>query len=122
MEELKMNELNVKVGDKVLLTYSAYCEQRQKIVKVINVTPTGRIKVEGVNIQFDKYGRRMGKRDFSSDFYQISFVTEKQIAEILENQKRNSIINKAVRLCQKVNGKNLTYEQALKLISIFENA
>ena len=121
MEELKMNELNVKVGDKVLLTYSAYCEQRQKIVKVINVTPTGRIKVEGVNIQFDKYGRRMGKRDFSSEFYQISFVTEEQIAEILENQKRNSIINKAVRLCQKVNEKNLTYEQALKLIGIFEN-
>ena len=93
-----MNELNVKVGDKVLLTYSAYCEQRQRIVKVINVTPTGRIKVEGVNIQFDKYGRRMGKRDFSSDFYRISFVTEKQIAEILENQKRNSTINKAAAL------------------------
>ena len=121
MEIWKMNELNVKVGDKVLLTYSAYCKQYRKIVEVINVTPTGRIKVEGVNIQFDKYGRRMGKRDFSSEFYQISFVTEEQIAEILENQKRNSIINKAVRLCQKVNEKNLTYEQALKLIGIFEN-
>lgn len=117
-----MNELNVKVGDKVLLKYSAYCEQHQKIVEVINVTPTGRIKVRGVNVQFDKYGRRMGKRDFSSEFYQISFVTEEQIAEILENQKRNSTINKAVRLCQNVNGKNLTYEQALKLIGIFESA
>lgn len=116
-----MNELNVKVGDKVLLTYSAYCKQYRKIVEVINVTPTGRINIDGINVQFDKYGRRMGKRDFSSEFYQISFVTEEQIAEILKNQKRNSIINKAVRLCQKVNEKNLTYEQALKLIGIFEN-
>lgn len=121
MEVWKMNELNVKVGDKVLLTYSAYCKQYREIVEVINVTPTGRINIDGINVQFDKYGRRMGKRDFSSEFYQISFVTEEQIAEILENQKRNSIINKAVRLCQKVNEKNLTYEQALKLIGIFEN-
>lgn len=116
-----MSELNVKVGDKVLLTYSAYCEQYQKIVNVINVTPTGRIKVDGINVQFDKYGRRMGKRDFSSEFYQISFVTEEQIAEIEKNQKRHSTIGKAVRLCQKVNEKSLTYEQALKLIDIFEN-
>lgn len=116
-----MNELNVKVGDKVLLTYSSYCKQHQRIVEVINVTPTGRIKVDGINVQFDKYGRRMGKRDFSSEFYQISFVTEKQIVEILENQKRNSTINRAVRLCQMANEKSFTYEQALKIICIFEN-
>ena len=116
-----MNELNVKVGDKVLLTYSAYCKQHQKIVNVINVTPTGRIKVDGINAQFDKYGRRMGKMDFSSEFYQISFVTVEQIAEILENQKRNSTINKAIRLCQMANEKSFTYEQALKIICIFEN-
>ena len=40
-------------------------------------------QIPGINVQFDKYGRRMGKRDFSSEFYQISFVTEEQIAEIL---------------------------------------
>ena len=114
-----MNELNVKVGDKVLLTYSVYCKQYQKIVEVINVTSTGRIKVDGINVPFDKFGRRMGKRDFSSDFYQITFVTEEQIAEIVEKQKRDSTINKAVGLCLKVKEKNLTYEQALRIISVF---
>lgn len=115
-----MCELNVKVGDKVLLTYSAYCKQYQKIVEVTKVTPTGRIKVNGLNVQFDKYGRKMGNNSFGSEFYQISFVTEEQIIEIEENQKKDSIINKAVRLCQKVNDKSLTYEKALEIINIFE--
>lgn len=107
-----MSELNVKVGDKVLLTYSAYCKQYQKIVEVTKVTPTGRIKVEGLNVQFDKYGREMGSSGFCSEFYKISFVTEEQIIEIEENQKKKSIINKAVRLCQKVNERSFTYIQA----------
>lgn len=115
-----MNELNVKIGDKVLLRYSAYCKQYEKIVEVVKVTPTGRIKVSGLDVQFDKYGQKMGNRSFCSEFYQISSVTEEQIIEIEENQKKNSIINKAYRLCQKVNEKSLTYEQALKIIDIFD--
>ena len=115
-----MNELNVKVGDKVLLTYSAYCKQHQKIVEVTKVTPTGRIKVNGLNVQFDKYGQKMGSHGFCSEFYQISFVTEEQISEFREKQRRNSIINKAVKLCQQVNEKSLTYDQALEIISILE--
>lgn len=114
-----MNELNVKVGDKVLLRYSAYCKQYEKIVEVVKVTPTGRIKVSGVNVQFDKYGQRMG-RDFCSEFYEISFVTEEQIIEFMERQRKSSIINKAVKMCQKVNEKGLTYEQALKIINVFD--
>lgn len=115
-----MNELNVKVGDKVLLTYFAYCKQHQKIVEVTKITPTGRIKVNGLNVQFDKYGQKIGSNGFCSEFYQISFVTEEQISEFREKQRRNSIINKAVKLCQQANEKNLTYDQALEIISILE--
>ncbi len=38
---MAMDELNVKVGDKVLLKYSTYCKQYEKIVEVVKVTPTG---------------------------------------------------------------------------------
>lgn len=115
-----MNELNVKVGDKVLLRYSAYCKQYEKIVEVIKVTPTGRIKVSGLNVQFNKYGQRMRNRGFCSEFYEISSITEEQIIEFMERQRKNSIINKAVKICQKASEKSLTYEQALKIISVFD--
>lgn len=115
-----MNELNVRVGDKVLLRYSSYCRQYEKIVEVVKVTPTGRIKVNGVDVQFNKYGQRIGKRDSYSGFYEISPATEEEIIEFKEKQRKNSIINKAVGLCQKVNKDNLTYEQALEIIEVFE--
>jgi len=120
MEENCMNELNVKVGDKVLLKYSAYYKQYEKIVEVVKVTPTRRIKVGGLGVQFNKYGQRMGDRGFCSGFYEISSVTEEQIIEFMERQRKSSIINKAVKMCQKVSEKNLTYEQALKIISVFD--
>jgi len=120
MEEMTMSELNVKVGDKVLLKYSVYCKQYEKIVEVVKVTPTGRIKVGGLDVQFDKYGQKMGNRGFCSEFYQISSVTEEQIIEFTERQRKSSIINKAVKMCQKVSEKSLTYEQALKIISVFD--
>lgn len=115
-----MNELNVKAGDKVLLRYSAYCKQYEKIVEVVKVTPTGRIKVSGLDVQFDKYGQKMGNRGFCSEFYQISSVSEEQIIEIVERQRKSAIVNKAVKMCQKVSEKSLTYEQAIKIISIFD--
>lgn len=117
-----MNELNVKVGDKVLLRrYYAYCNQDEEIVDVVKVTPTGRIKVSGLNVQFDKYGQKMGTEAFCSEFYQISSITKEQIIEFMERQRKNSIINKAVKICQKVSEKSLTYEQALKIISVFDD-
>lgn len=115
-----MSELNVKVGDKVLLKYSGYYKTYEKIVEVVKVTPTGRIKVSGLDIQFDKYGQKMGNRSFCSEFYQISSVTEEQIVEFMERQRKSSIINKAYSLCQKVNKNSLTYEQALEIIGIFQ--
>lgn len=116
-----MNELNVKVGDKVLLKYSAYCKQYEKIVEVIKITQTGRIKVSGLDVQFDKYGQKMGNKSFCSEFYQISSITEEQIIEFTERQRKNLIISKAVKMCQKVSEKSLTYEQALKIISFFDD-
>lgn len=115
-----MNELNVKVGDKVLLRYSAYCKQYEKIVEVVKVTPTGRIKVGGLNVQFNKYGQKMGDRSFSSEFYQISSITEQQVIEIEEKQRKNSTIKRAYRLCQNVEENSLLYEQALKIIEVLE--
>lgn len=113
-----MNELNVKVGDKVLLKYSYHCRDYEKIEEVVKVTPTGRIKINGVNVQFDKYGSQMGQRGFCSEFYQISSITEEEIIEFKERQRKNSLISKAYNLCHNINKENLTYEQALRIVEI----
>lgn len=58
MSECK-KELNVKIGDKVLLV----SENSRRIVTVKKITPTGRIKVTNCTFGFDKYGEKMGGND-----------------------------------------------------------
>lgn len=62
-----MDELKVKVGDELLYTYSAGGTIREKIVKVIKVTLTGRIRIDADDSQYDKYGERMGKYNIWND-------------------------------------------------------
>lgn len=106
-----MKELNVKVGDKVLYKGGSPIAYTDEIREVTRITPTGRIRINNSDCQFNKYGEEMGS---GSDWYSysISIPTE----EDFERVKRNRAINKAVKLCNKVDRTNITYEQSIKII------
>ena len=112
-----MEELNVKAGDKVLYTYGYSYNKTEKIVTVTRVTPTGRVRIDFNDCQFDKYGCEMGKKDTWSCRAHISKLTDEDTKRI----KVKYAINKAVSLCESVNKNNLPYEKALKIIEILED-
>lgn len=108
-------ELNVKVGDKVLLYFSNPWNKVEVITEVIKVTPTGRIRV-GYNrdIQFDKYGREMGNKNIWSGSVSISIPKEKDYERI---QKMDAI-RKAKLLMNKLNFETISCENILKLTQL----
>ena len=87
-----MNELNVKVGDKLLHSYGYSYNITERIVEVTKVTPTGRIRVTTSDSQYDKYGHEIG----------------------------NHTIAKALNIVSKLHRDNLEYEKSLKIIELFE--
>lgn len=104
-----MDELNVKAGDKVI-----YIHRRQEsIATVKKVTPTGRVKIDLSDRQFNKYGDAMGSGDIWGSPY-IRKATPEDIKRI--EQKR--VILKAYDLCHTVETKKISYEKALKIIEI----
>ena len=105
-----MEELKVKVGDKVLYHRWSIVANVEKIVTVTKVTPTGRVKIDWCDTQYDRYGREIGSRRSSS----ISIPTEEDYERIRENET----ISKAQSLMEKA---KLTYEQAVKIIEILES-
>lgn len=107
-------ELNVKVGDEVLYQSMRTYNLVEMIVKVVKVTPTGRIKIAGHDGQYDKYGRIMGHKDTWSPGSYIKIPTEEDYKRI----KENSAISKALSLMDAKNKQNLSYEQAVKIIEI----
>ena len=109
-----MSELNVKVGDKVLYKGGRNCIE--EIREVIKITPTGRIRISGSSSQFDKYGSEMGNRNAWIPSHCITVATKEDI----ERVKRNDTVRKAVFLCNKADNKNITYEQAKKIVEILE--
>lgn len=111
-----MSELNVKVGDELLYRYNSWGSDVKKIVTVDKITPTGRIRIKGMNAQFDKYGNEMGGDVWSGRAY-LSIPTE----EDYERIERNRIISKAMSLIRKIKKENLSYDTALKLIEILES-
>lgn len=111
-----MNELNVKVGDKLLYIWGYPHNRVEKIVTVKRVTPTGRIRIDYNDEQYDKYGKEMGNKDMWSCSSSLSIPTE----EDYERIKKNNAINKALRIIGKINKDNLDYDKALKIIEIFE--
>lgn len=110
------DELNVKVGDFVLYQNGYSYNFFEKIVKVAKVTPTGRIRIEGYDEQYDKYGCQMGNRDRWSCGSHIRIATDEDYKRI----KENSAISKALSLMGEKNKKNLSYEQAVKIIKILK--
>ena len=89
----------------------------ERITTVKRVTPTGRIKIDFNDDQFNKYGSQMGDNDawFRSH---IRKATPEDIARISQKE----IIIKAYELCHTVGTKNLSYEKALRIIEILETA
>jgi hypothetical protein len=101
-----VNELNVKVGDKVLI-------DDNKLATVTKVTPTGRIKTDKTGkTQFDKYGKEMGGDIWYKS--SISVPTEKDYKRLNEL----SLKRKAVNLMGRYGVDNLSVEQAQNIIKI----
>lgn len=111
-----MSELKVNVGDKLLYNYGYPYNRVEKIVTVTKVTPTGRIRIDYNDVQYDKYGNEMGRKNMWSSYSSLSIPTDKDFERI----KKNNAINKALSIIEKVNRKNLDYDKALKIINIFE--
>lgn len=111
-----MSELNVKVGDKLLYSYGYSYNRIERIVTVTKVTPTGRIRIDFNDSQYDKYGNEMGNRDIWNCRSSLSVITEEDIKRIREN----NAICKALKLVEKLDRKSLSYEKALQIIEILE--
>jgi len=111
-----MSELSVKVGDKVYYEYGYSYNRVERITTVTNVTPTGRIKVECSNSQFDKYGREMGKHDRWSSNATISKATD----EIIQKVTERNTIERCLDEIRKLSEKSLDYNKAKKILEILE--
>lgn len=83
-----MGQLNVKAGDKVLMiggyTYNHY----EQICTVKKVTPTGRIRIKGLETQFDKFGYAMGRGNWDAPCF-IKPITDDEEKEIREKWRKN---------------------------------
>lgn len=110
-------ELNVKVGDKLLYCWGYSYNCVEKIVTVTKVTPTGRIRIDYCDTQFDKYGHEMGNRDRWSCSSSVSIPAEDDYKRIKENDAKS----KALSIIGKLNKQNITYEQAVKIIKALGN-
>lgn len=106
-------ELNVKVGDKVLYRLWTFSGTVERIETVTRVTPTGRMRIDGSGSQFDKYGREMvaGSRRGGAN---LSIPTEEDYKRIEEN----AVISNALSLMEKFNKKTLPYDKAVKIVEI----
>lgn len=110
-----MKELNVKVGDEVLIRYGGIWET-EKITKVTRITPTGRIRVSrDEKLQFDKYGRQMGCNNVYTT-YSIHELTPEKRDEIM---KKETILECIMEFEAKKD--KLTFLQAVDILSILRN-
>lgn len=110
-----MEELKVKVGDKLLYTHSSRGVKREKIVEVTKVTPTGRIRINNDDSQYDKYGEKMGDHNIWTGHSCLRKLTEEDYIRI----KKNNVIAKAKIVLQNIRLEDITYEKALKIIEMF---
>lgn len=92
-------ELNVKVGDKVLYRFWTFSGTVERI--------------EGSSSQFDKYGREMGGDSWRGGS-NLSIPTEEDYKRIEEN----AVISEDLSLMEKLNKKTLPYDKAVKIVEI----
>lgn len=108
-----MNELNVKVGDKVILRSYCFGAMEDKIATVSKVTPSGRICVkECGDTKFNKYGSQMGTTGswHRSSLEELTPQKEKEIRE------KNTIR----KCCKAMEETVLSYEKAVQILKILE--
>ena len=92
-----MNELKLKIGDKVLITNGLPTED--KIGTVTKITPTGRIKLDiYTDYQFDRYGRQMGNRDIWSRSKSIRIPDKEDYNRVHKNEIVGHIYSKINQL------------------------
>ena len=106
-------ELNVKVGDKLLLSSGYSYNRSERIVEVIKVTPTGRIRIDDADSQYDKYGCEMGSDSWGHRSF-LSIPTQEDYKRI----KKNKTISKVNALIRDLDTSKLTYEDALRIIEV----
>jgi hypothetical protein len=104
-----VNELNVKVGDKVIV-HSQYNEY---ISKITHITKTGRIRTDGTGATyFDKNGNQIG-----GDIWHRVYITI-PTEEDYKRLNKLSIVKKAVNLMGRYGVDDISVEQAEKIIEI----
>lgn len=107
-----MKELNVKVGDKVIVYLYAFRSSKKVLGKAVKISPTGQITVEynGYKNRFNKYGIMIGCTRYSPFIKEWSEEEEQEIF-------REDIIEDAMDIIKNI--EELTYEQATEILKIF---
>ena len=109
-----MEELNVKVGDKVLV--SGRYATDDFIAEVEKVTPTGRIRLsDRSSTQFDKYGREMGANLYY--LHWLSIPTEEDYNRV----EKNKLAGKIIYNIRSLNTDNL-YNLDVKTLTVIKTA
>ncbi len=115
-----MEELKVKAGDTLLCTTHHYSGNSVRLVTVAKVTSTGRIRVSGLDTQFNKYGRQMGRgrgrASIGEAWDELSVPTPEDYKAI----EKASTIAKARAALEKAARSKLSYEKAVKILKVLE--
>ena len=97
-----MEILNVKVGDKVLVSKGSRYKNNDFIAEVEKVTPTGRIRLsDRCATQFDKYGREMASNGYFP--YRLSIPTKEDYKRV----EKNKLVGKILYNIRSLNTDNL---------------
>lgn len=98
-----MEILNVKVGDKVLVSKGGMYKSDDFITKVEKVTPTGMIKLTRSNspLSFNKYGKQIGSAGYFP--YRLSIPTKEDYKRI----EKNKLVGKILYSIRSLNTDNL---------------
>ena len=98
-----METLNVKVGDKVLVSKGSRYKNDDFIAEVEKVTPTGRIRLsDRSSTQFDKYGREMASNGYFP--YRLSIPTKEDYNCV----EKNKLVGKILYNIRSLNTDNLS--------------
>ena len=105
-----MKELGVKVGDKVIFHGSW---GNRMIAEVTRITPTGRIRIDRSDSQYDKFGRELGANVWNTT--RLSRWSEEVEKEIADERR----IKVALDIAHGLTSKDMTLDKAKVIIDMF---
>ena len=85
-------------------------------IQFTKVTPTGRIRIDCNDGQYDKYGKIMGQKNIWDTHSYLTIPTDEDIKRIEEN----NTIAKALYMVRELNKDNLDYDRAVKIMEILQ--